>query len=173
MKTREGIELKKLKTFPSMEWGENGGSCCDIYYKGKKVAEYFNDGNGGCARVDMVGDMKEEELKDIGLSLEERCGMLNNYNFPLEIRRASAIEEIVDIFLTMKDIQKLYKKHTKDRENKKMLMAIDFMKTIGRFWNYKRPPTQEEMTSFIDANKMDKKSVSIYYIENEDFFNNL
>ena len=173
MKTREGIELKKLKTFPSMEWGENGGSCCDIYYKGKKVAEYFNDGNGGCARVDMVGDMKEEELKDIGLSLEERCGMLNNYNFPLEIRRASAIEEIVDIFLTMKNIQKLYKKHTKDRENKKMLMAIDFMRTIGKTWNSDKEPTEEEKTKFVEFNKMDKKSLSIYYIENEDFFNNL
>lgn len=173
MKTREGIELKKLKTFPSMEWGENGGSCCDIYYKGKKVAEYFNDGNGGCARVTMVGTMKEEELKDIGLAIEDRLGMIDNKRFPIEIRRSCAIEEIVDIFITMKDIQKQYKKWTKDKENKKMLVAIDFMKTIGRHWSYKRPPTQEEITSFIDVNKMDKKSISIYYIENEDFFNNL
>ena len=173
MKTREGIELKKLKTFPSMEWGENGGCCCDIYCNGKKVAEYFNAGEGGCANVTMVGDMTEDQLKDIGIALEERCGMWDNSRFSMSIRRMCAIEEIVEIFLAMKDIQKLYKKYTKDVVNKRMLMAVDFMRTIGKRWGKEEEPTQEDKERFVEFNKMDPKSVSVYYIENEEFFNNL
>ena len=41
------FELKKLKHFPSLEWGEDGGTTCDIYMDGKKCGNYFNDGNGG------------------------------------------------------------------------------------------------------------------------------
>lgn len=171
MKTREGIELKKLKTFPSTEWGEDGGCSCDIYYKGKKVAEFFNAGDGGDANITMVGDMTKEDLIEIGLNLEERLGMMFNQKYPIEIRRMCAIEELVGIFQTMKYIQKIYNKLTKDKEDKKVLIAIDFAKTIARFC--KRPPKQEEITDFIDVNEMDKKSVSVYYIENEDFFNNL
>mgnify|MGYP003290648368 CR=1 FL=1 len=59
-KTIEGIEVKNYQTFPSMEWGENGGLRADIYYKGKYVVQVYNEGNGGMAIE--TYQIKDQEL---------------------------------------------------------------------------------------------------------------
>lgn len=48
-KSIEGLEVRNYQTFPSMEWGEDGGLQADLYYNGKFLARIYNEGNGGCA----------------------------------------------------------------------------------------------------------------------------
>lgn len=47
--TKEGFDVRDLKRFPSMEWGDEGGLQADVYYKGEKVLTVYQEGNGGCA----------------------------------------------------------------------------------------------------------------------------
>lgn len=100
MKTIEGLEIKNLKTFPSMEWGENGGVSCDIYFKNKKIAEYFNDGNGGCADVKMCKNsiITHQELKDMCFTIADRLDPVFAATFTEEIRRMDTIENVVGLF---------------------------------------------------------------------------
>ena len=49
IKTKEGFEVKNLKRFPSMEWGDEGGLQADIYYKGNYILQLYQAGEGGCA----------------------------------------------------------------------------------------------------------------------------
>lgn len=41
------ITCKKIKTFPSLEWGPHGGFCADIYFEGVKQGYFHQDGEGG------------------------------------------------------------------------------------------------------------------------------
>lgn len=49
--TKEGLSVKNLQRFPSMEWGEEGGLEADLYFNGELAANIFNEGCGGCASV--------------------------------------------------------------------------------------------------------------------------
>lgn len=49
IKTLEGFTVGNLQRFPSMEWGDEGGLQADVYYKGIKILQVFQEGNGGCA----------------------------------------------------------------------------------------------------------------------------
>lgn len=167
MKTKEKIEIKKFKTFPSMEWGENGGSCCDIYVKGKKVATYFNEGNGGEPNIHMVGEMNYKELKDLCYQANERLG-LNDPRYGYEINYSCAIECLIDYLADMKDIQKIYNKEVKKGYNYVM---------IGRTWNKIswcgcKVDRQEEMKKVVDKNLPDIEK-TYYFIDNPNYFDNL
>ena len=166
MKTKEQIEIKKYKTFPSMEWGENGGCCCDIYVKGKKVATYFDEGNGGEANVDMTDNMTYCQLKNLCYEANERMG-LNEGIYPQNIHYECAIDTLVAHLADMKDIQKIYNKEVKKGYNYVM---------IGRTWNKITwcgcvIDRQKEMKEVVDKNL---PNISKYYfIDNPNYFNNL
>lgn len=82
IKTLEGFSLREVKTFPSMEWGEDGGIQADIYYMGAKVGTLFNDGNGGMATFYKTGVVDEMLLKTQALKCLKRIEPLySQYNF--------------------------------------------------------------------------------------------
>lgn len=62
-KTLDGLTVKNYQTFPSMEWGENGGMQADLYYKGKFLARVLQEGNGGCA-ISYMQTKSETEWAD-------------------------------------------------------------------------------------------------------------
>lgn len=47
MRTKEKLSIKKLTHFPSMEWGENGGTSCEIFIGKLLAVKYFDKGEGG------------------------------------------------------------------------------------------------------------------------------
>jgi len=49
IKTKEGIEIKNLQRFPSMEWGEEGGLAADVYLNKEYIGHLHQSGDGGCA----------------------------------------------------------------------------------------------------------------------------
>lgn len=49
IKTKEGLEVRNLQRFPSMEWGEEGGLSAELWMNGKIIATVFNAGDGGPA----------------------------------------------------------------------------------------------------------------------------
>lgn len=63
LKTQEGFSLKDVKTFPSYEWGEDGGIEAIILYNGVPVGRLFNDGNGGMADFTKLGTIDMVLLK--------------------------------------------------------------------------------------------------------------
>ena len=58
-----GFELKSIKHFQSMEWGEDGGTSANVYLNGKKVGEYINYGDGGEGRIDYVSKDAEKQTE--------------------------------------------------------------------------------------------------------------
>lgn len=62
------ITVTNYKTFPSMEWGENGGMEADICVNKIPVVHIFQEGNGGCAfdtvlNKELLSSLKENVLK--------------------------------------------------------------------------------------------------------------
>ena len=47
-------EIKNLKTGPSREWGPNGAVSCTLYRDGKRVAKFFDAGDGGEAEIEWL-----------------------------------------------------------------------------------------------------------------------
>lgn len=108
------ITVKKLKTFPSMEWGEDGGFCCDIYYDGVKQGYFHQAGEGGCYSYNYYpgNTISERELN-------EYCKKFFNKNefargileYSLEdVERFVDLETMVLLFFELKDYKKLFKK---------------------------------------------------------------
>ena len=64
--TVEGFEVRDLQRFPSMEWGPEGGLQADLYYRGKKVMQVFQEGNGGPA-ITYTEDYYREHKTEIDL----------------------------------------------------------------------------------------------------------
>lgn len=60
-----GFTVKNIKTFRGREWDGCQG---DIYYNGKKVGWYNNDGNGGCADIDFFGTFETRQWFENKLS---------------------------------------------------------------------------------------------------------
>ena len=72
--TLEGFSIKNLKRFPSSEWGDMGGVDVDVYYKGKKIMNVFNAGDGGMSKVAATDlfYLTADELKANALKLLKR-----------------------------------------------------------------------------------------------------
>lgn len=49
LKTKEGFSLRNIITFPSLEWGDNGGIKADLLYCGAYIGNLYNAGDGGMA----------------------------------------------------------------------------------------------------------------------------
>lgn len=72
--TQEGFEVKNLKRFPSMEWGDEGGLQADIYYKGSFILTLMQAGDGGCANTYTQPYYREhmDEIKEAAFSFLKR-----------------------------------------------------------------------------------------------------
>lgn len=62
------ITIQNYKTFPSMEWGEDGGLDADICVNKTPVVHIYQEGNGGCAldtvlNEELLPSLKENVLK--------------------------------------------------------------------------------------------------------------
>ena len=47
VKTLEGLSVKNYKTFPSREWGDDGGMQADVYLNSVYVGQIYDAGDGG------------------------------------------------------------------------------------------------------------------------------
>lgn len=73
IKTKEGFEVKNLKRFPSMEWGEEGGLEAEIYLDGKLAGTVFDAGDGGPSSFTYANvAFKPEEIAVKGLEFLKR-----------------------------------------------------------------------------------------------------
>ena len=72
--TKEGFEVRDLKRFPSMEWGDEGGLQADLYYNGLKILQVYQEGNGGCAITYLTeeGSIRLGEIRAKGLEFLKR-----------------------------------------------------------------------------------------------------
>lgn len=97
--TKEGISIRKVKHFPSMEYGDQGGTSCEILLNGRKIADYVDYGNGGEANIDYLEPDRRAEydslFSDAIIRLEP--GQVKKYGE--NIVRYCAVSSVVN-FLT-------------------------------------------------------------------------
>jgi len=121
-KSIEGLEVKNYQTFPSMEWGEDGGLRADLYYKGKFLARVLQEGNGGSAIAYMQtkNEIEWAEFKqacfDFLMRNDNNFGPNSQYDF----MRDKTAEKIDDDDLEMV-INLLKERHDHIKESEKAL----------------------------------------------------
>lgn len=77
-------------------------------------------------------------------------------------------------FQTMNKVKNIYKKCTKNKEFKERLVAVDFKNIFLYPWNSKEfPLSKDKMEKLINLSKLDRNTLRLYMIKNEDSFNNL
>ena len=127
IKTVEGIALKNLQRFPSIEFGEEGGLQVDIYLLGKKIGTLYNAGDGGCADFTTDGgsenytklakavfDFLTRADKDFGPNSQyEWMRKKTSYKDISDDDILSAAELIEERFYEFKAVQKIFKKGRK------------------------------------------------------------
>lgn len=113
-KTKENLEVRNYQTFPSMEWGENGGLRADIYFNNKFLARVFQEGNGGCA----IAYMQTKNETEWG-EFKKAC-----YDFLLrndkDFRQDKTAETIDDDDLE-RVVNLIYERHCHIKEGEKAL----------------------------------------------------
>lgn len=115
IKSKEGLEVRNLKTFPSMEWGDDGGCEADIYYNGKFAVRVFQEGNGGCALDTERDDAILTAAKPSILAMIKRLDKTYEQydwlkNKTVDTLDADDYEAIVNLFLEQYDFIKDAKK---------------------------------------------------------------
>lgn len=112
------LSMKKYKTFPSMEWGPNGGYCCDIYFDGVKQGYFHQAGDGGC--FDYSKDyknpkaMSEKELGDyVKEYLKENKNARVIANYHLDDLEYVDLETGVNLLAALNDYKKMFNKRNK------------------------------------------------------------
>ena len=115
IKSIEGLEVRNVKTFPSMEWGEDGGLEADIYYQGKFAVRIFQEGNGGCALDTEQDDAVLTAAKPAMLTLLKRLVKGYSYYSWLKTKTVKTLdaddyESIANLFIEQYDLIKDAKK---------------------------------------------------------------
>lgn len=116
-----GFSTKNEETFR----GHDGqGLNCDVYYKGKHIAEYQDLATGGEADIHMVpGNFKlleQDIMKSIKRFFERYntrtiiFGTPNIYN---------GIESIINELGALKEVEKMYKQHMKKNGGREILLV--------------------------------------------------
>lgn len=111
LKSIEGLEVRNLKTFPSMEWGEDGGLEADIYYDGKFAVRVFQEGNGGCAIDTERDDTILSAAKPAILALLRRLDKAYDHydwlkNKTVDTLDADDYESVANLFVEQYDFVK-------------------------------------------------------------------
>ena len=118
MASIKGYTLKGLQTMQGQEWDVVR---CTIAKNGKTIAEFFDDGSGGEANVNMTGTMKrsefEKEIKNLTPFYQKRSGAIGrDYGFGNDICYDAGL--LVGDLRNLMTVQKAYRKSLRSFENK-------------------------------------------------------
>lgn len=92
VRTKEGISVKNLRHFPSSEWGDNGGTSAQVYYKGMYVADFIDYGDGGMPTLTYDESVKNTDVIDTDCitALKRLDPSLKKYDFLWKKNKANA-----------------------------------------------------------------------------------
>ena len=141
MKTEEKLSVKNLKHFPSMEWGENGGTSCEIYFGNVLAVKYFDKGEGGepyytfenSFSYAMITDEMKEFLKRYGIYQKD----VEKYGE--KITDMCILESFISWWENFeqfrKDINKIIKKQDKNDTTKVVqVVVVDEFKVYQKYY---------------------------------------
>lgn len=189
MKFKEQITIKNIKHFPSMEWGEEGGTSADFYYKGKKVCHYVNYGDGG--EEHLYWCECEDSWAKVNLSFEvidavrtclKRLGLYESCIIKTEekIIECDMFGFLIMHFEELKELEKYYKKELKRNKYEPMILYALFTEhfTVKQALKYiynwdaeKLAEEYEKVLFFRYAEKFKKSRIlQRYVIKSLDFF---
>lgn len=122
IRTKEGIEVKNLQRFPSMEWGDEGGLQADVYVNGEYVGQLYQAGDGGCASFTYPGSEAYTKIAEAGIMFLQRVDKAYGPNSQYDwLKKKTArlmddddieavINNIEDRYMDVSVAQKIFKK---------------------------------------------------------------
>lgn len=174
IKTKEGFEIRNLKRFPSMEWGEEGGLEAEVYLDGENLGTLYQAGNGGCASFTYPNSEAYKKIAEKGIVFLQRVDKAYGPNSPYDwLKKKTAksfddddIEAIVTTIEERYDdvtvVKKLFKKGYK---------AVALLKNdhSTHYLQYRVVDiTLPEVTAWLKKNKMLKEYPTIEIIRDTD-----
>lgn len=124
---KNNISLRNVKFFPSHEWGPKGGQELDIYLNEKKVAHFYNQGEGGEPDIEYNSlETKKELWNAINkfASLNENSLDARTYRSLIDI--APDVWTMIELFLMLQDEEKYAKKFFKSHPQFRTLIVKDY-----------------------------------------------
>ena len=109
--TKEGIEIKNLQRFPSLEWGPTGGLQAEVCLNGKLIGTLYQAGDGGCANFTYNNSADYAELAKAALAflkrVDENYGPNSKYEW---LKNKKTYQDIGDddIEAVITDIEEYY-----------------------------------------------------------------
>lgn len=107
VRTKEGLSIRKVRHFPSMEYGEEGGTSCDILLNGKPIADYLDVGDGGEARVTYYDPAKRSEYNTLFQDAIMRIDPASVSKYGEQIVRDCATTSLVNYLMDAKELLKV------------------------------------------------------------------
>lgn len=99
--TKEGLSVKNYKTFPSHEWGEDGGMQADVYLNGVYVGQVYDAGDGGMGSMDFNSNANIKDFKNAVFNFLKRKDK-NYFKYSFMPKQASDVNE--DDYVCMVDL---------------------------------------------------------------------
>lgn len=164
-KTVEGLEVKNLETFPSREWGDEGGMKADIYLNGEKVGHFFNAGDGGMPDFYLENGVDRKEVYKAFLDFLKRkdpCYQEGSpYKWLMEKSEPEKVDEddifaavglIFDKYLALKSAKKILETYKyvgiKENEGGSSLWGFN-NKGVAESKHLTEVLTQEEVMAYV------------------------
>lgn len=169
--TTEGFSIKNLEHFPSMEWGENGGTKADILFNGIKVATLYDEGNGGCANIDFDRSICKSKLLEIKIAAFNLLKRLDptyftKYDF-MKNKKPSDLEGddflcMVNLFEEKYEDYKFAKKQFNNHFNSVAVLINDYERS---YLSHPQIMTDNYVVSYLKSKGLEKKFPNYYVID--------
>jgi hypothetical protein len=168
--TKEGLSLAHYQDGWSEEYGEGGSYDVELLYKGKKVAEIVEFGNGGPVAIYGLSVVDEKEVGDAILTFlrrtDEAYGPNSKFDFcknatkSSDLEYAAIVQDLVNHYMRIKEAKSYFKKGYK--------MVCFVINELGDKVVASPRINKEELYQYVVAKKYVQPESKILYLTETD-----
>lgn len=164
MKTK--LKLKNYCTFPSKEWGEDGGYSCDVYYDDKKVFYFCNYGDGSEPKVVWENSEIQQNVFDEMSRLSKFKTEIDG--FTRKMLKEHNVWGLVDFLVELEGDYKFAEKAFKEGNN--VVVSVSYAYSLTRKSYIATVENKNDLLSWIKETMSPKDSLEALriYLKEED-----
>lgn len=168
--TKEGLTVKNLQRFPSMEWGEEGGLQAELWLGNHSyLGTLFQAGNGGPADFTWNGNLKKENKDKIKsyvhaflLRNDKDYGPNSKYDFMKNKTPETIDDDDIEVLISI--IEDEYIK--RDKAEKLFKKGYNTVVAVNKGYEYTflggKILTKATITKYLKDNKIKYEDFTIY-----------
>ena len=170
--TKEGLSVRNLQRFPSLEFGSEGGLQAELWLDGNTyVGKLFQEGNGGMANftwnANLITETREkikQYVFDFLLRNDEDFGPNSKYEFMRDKTPTKIDDDDIEMLITILeeeyDARRIVAKSL--RNGYKSVARVNQGYQFRYVQYYVNDITKEEVSDFLKKNKITYETIDIY-----------